>query len=139
MSGVRAVAVVGGVGVLALLIWRGREAVEALNPANPDNLVNRAATAALRAATGDATATIGTRLYDLTHATPGPLSDQFRAVGGVPIHRAAGLTGVIWRAYSFAGGRWNDAPAPSAAAWANAPALRPGFVQLFAAGRPWHY
>lgn len=145
MSGeLKTAAIVGGIGLLALLVWRGREAagavVDAINPASQTNIVNRGVNAALQAATGNPSATVGTRIYSLVHGSQsGPLTDEFRAVSGVPVHRSAGFSGVVWRAYSFDTGRWSNAKAPAAAAWSAAPKLMPGFVQLRAAGRPWHY
>lgn len=134
-----AVLLIGGAAVAALAIWKAREAaagaVAAVNPLNENNIANRAANWITQTVTGDKNATVGTAIHAALNPAPaGALSDEFRLVGAVPVHRSAGLTGVRWRV--FVGGRWIDGPTPTAAAWMAARPLAPGFADRARRGLP---
>lgn len=136
-----AVLLIGGAAVAAVAIWKARAAAgavaEAVNPLSDQNLAYRGASAVVEAVTGRKGETLGTALHKAFNPAPpaGALSDEFRLVGAVPVHRSAGLTGVRWRV--FVGGRWIDGPTPTAAAWNAARPLQPGFAARAARGLPY--
>lgn len=68
-SGVIAIGAVAAVAGVAWLLWSKRAAiVGAINPASPDNLVNRGVSAIVQAVTGDEHQTVGGLVFDATPA-----------------------------------------------------------------------
>lgn len=84
-SGVFALAAVAaGVLVLVVIARKGGAVAAAVNPADADNLVNRAVTGAGQTMSGDSAWTLGGWIYELTHAPYEP--------NPAPLSRAAPLT-----------------------------------------------
>lgn len=77
------VAILAAVGLAAYVFVRGRKALtEDLNPASDKNIFYRAANAITQAASGDGKASVGTKLYDLTHSAPGQCDEAWLKSSG---------------------------------------------------------
>lgn len=73
-----AVVLVGAVAYMAYKgVKVGAKVVDAVNPFNPDNVINKAANDAYRAATGSK-GNIGFAIYDLTHPDMTETNDAIR-------------------------------------------------------------
>lgn len=64
-SGVLTVALIAAAGIVAFIAWKKRASIAtALNPASTGNLAYQGANKAIQAATGDSSATLGTKIAD---------------------------------------------------------------------------